>query len=143
MEIKLVIYNEPIPQGRPRFARIGKYVHAYDPEKSRKYKQQVRFWATQQLKKIDGFKPFENSLYVEVEFYLPIPSWWSKKKRMEAAQGIIRPTKKPDLDNLYKSITDALNGLVWKDDAIITDSHIKKRYTAELARTELLIKEVQ
>lgn len=143
MEIKLVIYNEPIPQGRPRFARIGKYVHAYDPEKSKKYKEQVRLWATQQLKKLDGFQLFKNPIYVEITFYLPIPSYWSKKKRIEAAQGITRPAKKPDLDNLYKSLTDALNGLLWVDDAIITDAHIKKRYTAEVTRTEIIVKEVQ
>ena len=83
-EIKLVIYGEPVPQGRPRFARIGKYVHTYDPVKSKNYKQIVRFWATQQLKKIDGFKPFENAVCVEVAFYLPIPISWSKKRRMDA-----------------------------------------------------------
>lgn len=142
-EYKIVIYGEPVPQGRPKFARIGNHVHTYDPQKSKNYKEQVKFWATQQLKKDCEFKPFENSLYVEITFFLHIPAWWSKKKRIEAAQGLTRPTKKPDLDNLYKCVTDALNGLLWKDDAIITDAHIKKRYTAELARTEIIVKEVQ
>ena len=143
MEIKLVIYGEPVPQGRPRFARIGKYVHAYDPAKSKNYKQLVRFWATQQLKKIDGFKPFENALVVEIVFYLPIPASWKKTKRMNAANGVVRPVSKNDIDNLYKSVTDALNGLLWVDDGIITDAHIKKRYTAEVSRTEIVVQEVQ
>lgn len=143
METKLVIYGEPVPQGRPRFARIGKYVHTYDPAKSKNYKQLVRFWATQQLKKIEGFKPYEAALCVEVTFYLPIPISWSKKRRLDASQGVIRPTKKPDLDNLYKGVTDALNGLLWVDDDIITDAQIHKRYTAELARTEIVVREVQ
>ena len=143
METKIVIYGEPVPQGRPRFARMGKFVHAYDQAKSKNYKQLVRFWATQQLKKVDGFKPFENALYVEITFHLPIPASWSKKKRMDASQGVIRPARKPDLDNLYKSVTDALNGLLWVDDNIITDAHIKKRYTADVARTEIVVKEVQ
>ena len=60
-EIKLVIYGEPVAQGRPRFARVGKYVHTYDPQKSKNYKQLVRFWVTQQLKKIEGFKPLEKA----------------------------------------------------------------------------------
>ena len=142
-EIKLVIYGEPVPQGRPRFARVGKYVHAYDPEKSRDYKQLVRFWITQQLKKIEGWKPLENSLYVDITFHLSIPTSWSKKKRIEAANGLIRPTSRNDIDNLYKCVTDGATGLLWVDDGIITDAHIRKRYTAELARTEIIVKEVQ
>ena len=143
MEIKLTIYGDPVPQGRPRFARQGNYVRTYDPQRSQDYKQLVRLWATNQLKKIDGFKTLQNPLCVEMDFYVGIPISWSKKKRTEAAQGIIRPTKKPDLDNLYKSVTDALNGLVWADDSIITDVKLKKRYTADTARVEMVIREVE
>lgn len=143
-EIKIVIYGEPVPQGRPRFARMGNYVHAYDPQKSKDYKRLVRYWVTEHLKKIDGFKPLENALYVDITFWLSIPSSWSKKKRIEADSGVIRPTSKKagDADNLFKSL-DALNGLLWVDDSIITDLHIRKRYTAELARVEMIVKEVQ
>jgi Holliday junction resolvase RusA-like endonuclease len=141
-EIKLVIYGEPVPQGRPKFARIGNHVHAYDPQKSKNYKQLVRYWVTQQLKKIEGFKPLENALYVDITFWLSIPSSWSKKKRIEADSGVIRPIKRPDADNLFKSL-DALNGLLWVDDSIITDLHIRKRYTAEMARVEITVREVE
>jgi Holliday junction resolvase RusA-like endonuclease len=141
-EIKLVIYGEPVPQGRPKFARIGNHVHAYDPQKSKNYKQLVRYWVTQQLKKIEGLKPLENALYVDITFWLSIPSSWSKKKRIEADSGVIRPIKRPDADNLFKSL-DALNGLLWVDDSIITDLHIRKRYTAEMARVEITVREVE
>ena len=104
----------------------------------------MRFWVTQQLKKIEGFKPLEKALYVDLTFWLPIPISWSKKKRIDADNGIIRPISRNagDADNLFKSL-DALNGLLWVDDSIITDLHIRKRYTAELARTEIIVKEVQ
>lgn len=36
------------------------------------------------------------------------------------------PTAKPDLTNVAKGIEDALNGLVWIDDAQIVDEHLKK-----------------
>ena len=143
MEIKLIIFGEPVPQGRPRFSRQGGFVKAYDPERSRNYKQLVRLWATNQLKKIDGFKTLQNPLCVEMDFYVGIPTSWSKKKRTEAAQGLIRPVKKPDLDNMYKAVTDALNGLVWADDSIITDVRLRKRYTADTARVEMVIREVE
>ena len=142
-EIKLVIYGEPVAQGRPRFARVGKYVHTYDPQKSKNYKQLVRFWVTQQLKKIEGFKPLEKALYVDLTFWLPIPISWSKKKRIDADNCIIRPIVKPDTDNIVKSVTDSCNGLLWVDDSIITDLHARKRYTAGQARVDMVVREVQ
>ena len=141
--MEIVIYGEPVPQGRPKFVRIGNHVHTYDPEKSRSYKQLVRFWVTQHLKKIEGFKPYENALCVDLTFYLGIPTSWTKKRKLEASQGQIRPTKKPDTDNLVKCVTDSCNGLLWVDDSIITDLTARKRYTSELARVVIKITEVK
>lgn len=139
--MELVVYGEPIPQGRPRFTKTG---HTYDPQRSRNYKQLVRFWVTQYLKKIPGWKPFENALCVDLTFYMGIPSSWTKKKRIGASMGQIRPIARTgDLDNMVKSILDANNGLLWVDDAIITDLSARKRYTGELARVVIKITEVQ
>ena len=140
--MEIVIYGESIPQGRPRFTKTG---HTYDPQRSRNYKQLVRFWVTQHLKKIDGFKPYENALCVDLTFYLGIPTSWSKQKRIQASQGQIRPTSKRlgDLDNIVKAILDANNGLLWVDDCIITDLSARKRYTGELARVVIKITEVK
>ena len=126
--MEIVIYGEPIPQGRPRFTKTG---HTYDPERSRNYKQLVRFWVTQHLKKIDDWKPFENALCVDLTFYMGIPSSWSKKKRIQAIQGQIRPTSKRlgDADNLCKSVTDAISGLVYVDDSQIVNLGISKYYS--------------
>lgn len=140
--ITLVIYGEPVPQGRPKVARIGNRVVAYDPPKSRKYKDLVKLWATTQLKKVDGFKMFSGAVCVDITFYLPIRPSWPKQKRLDAEYGVLRPTKKPDVDNLYKGLVDALTGITWKDDSIITDASIKKRYTADTSRTEITIKGV-
>ena len=140
--MEIVIYGEPVPQGRPRFTKTG---HTYDPQRSRNYNQLVRFWVTQHLKKIDDWKPFENALCVDLTFYMGIPSSWSKKKRIQAIQGKIRPTSKRlgDLDNIVKAILDANNGLLWVDDCIITDLSARKRYTGELARVVIKITEVK
>lgn len=139
--MEIVIYGEPIPQGRPRFTKTG---HTYDPERSRNYKQLVRFWVTQYLKKIDGWKPFENALCVDLTFFVGIPSSWSKKKRIGASVGQIRPiVKNGDIDNLCKGVLDSCNGLLWVDDCIITDLSARKRYTGELARVVIKITEVK
>ena len=142
-EIKIVIYGEPVPQGRPKFARIGGHVHAYDPQKSKNYKQLVRFWVTEYLKKIDGFKPLENALYVDLTFYMSIPSSWSKKKRIEADSGVIRPISKKagDADNLCKSVTDAISGLIYVDDSQIVKLGVSKYYS-DTPRCEMIVTSV-
>lgn len=63
-----------------------------------------------------------------------IPRSWSKKDRAAALAGRILPTPKPDADN-HGKIIDALNKIVWHDDAQICDSRIIKRYSASPALT--------
>lgn len=134
--MEIVIYGEPVPQGRPRFTRTG---HTYDPQKSKNYKQLVRFWVTQYLKG-KPFKPYEDALCVDLTFYVGIPTSWSIKKRIQADNGQIRPTaRNGDLDNLTKAILDACNGLLWVDDAIITDLSARKRYTGDVARVVMKV----
>lgn len=139
--IGLVIYGDPVPQGRPRFSRNG---HTYSPQRSAEYRQWVRLNMINHVRKY-AQKPLEKAVLLYITFYMGIPTSWGKQKRMEAAQGKIRPTGKRsgDLDNLVKMIQDAGNGILWADDSIITDLVIKKRYTAELARVEITATEVQ
>ena len=46
-------------------------------------------------------------------------------------ENIISPTKKPDVDNIAKSILDALNGFVFKDDNQVSKISVEKRYALE------------
>lgn len=143
--VEIVVYGDPVPQGRPRFARMGNYVHAYDPQRSKNYKELVRFWITQALKKNTSFKPLKNACILDLTIYMGIPTSWNKTKRIEASEGVIRPIGKRagDLDNIVKLIQDSANGLLWEDDSVITDLHARKRYTAELARVEIKVTEVE
>ena len=43
----------------------------------------------------------------------------------------IRPTVKPDVDNVVKSVLDALNKLIYKDDSQVTDLLVHKYYSEE------------
>ena len=135
----ITIIGEPVPQGRPKFVRIGNRVATYDPPKSKKYKDIVKLYATAQLKRFDLIT---GEACVDITFYLPIPPSWPKYKRLDAEYGKIRPAKKPDIDNLYKGLIDALTGIAWKDDGLITDVAMRKRYTADQPRTEITIREV-
>ena len=56
--------------------------------------------------------------------------------RKRAAEGKIKPCKKPDSDNIAKAILDALNGVAYYDDSQIVELTIKKEY-GEAARVEV------
>lgn len=59
----------------------------------------------------------------------PPPKSWPKWKREAALRRHIRPSSKPDIDNLVKFVLDALNGLWWSDDARICELISAKFYT--------------
>jgi Holliday junction resolvase RusA-like endonuclease len=84
----------------------------------------------------------ETPLKLTMVVYHQIPKSISKVKQQKMLSGLIRPTKKPDTDNLVKCVTDSCNGLLWVDDSIITDLTARKRYTSELARVVIKITEV-
>ena len=59
-----------------------------------------------------------------------IPASWSQKRRQQAIDGTVRPTGRPDLDNVAKAILDGCNGVVWRDDVLVVDLSVSKRYAA-------------
>ena len=73
--------------------------------------------------------------------YIEIPQSKSKKQKEKMLAGEIKPVVKPDVDNVAKSILDALNGIVYLDDKQIIELDIKKIY-AETSWTEVKIEEI-
>ena len=61
--------------------------------------------------------------------YMRIPNSTSKKKKNLMRRGMIRPTKKPDIDNIFKVVADALNGVAYPDDKSIVDCQVRKFYS--------------
>ena len=135
--IRLTIPGEAVPQLRPRFARHGNFVQTYDPAKCRDYKTYIRLLAGKTYKG----PPLEGAIFLRVMVYRHPPASWGKVRIAAALAGQIRPTTKPDLTNLVKGIEDALNGLVWTDDARIVEQHTGKWY-ADRPRVEIEIKEL-
>lgn len=139
-EINFTIPGEPCAQGRPHFSTQDGYFRAIDPEKSRNYKAFVKYIAAKEADD-QGWLYTELPIKVNIKAYLPIPSSKSKKFKADAIAGIERPTKKPDVDNLFKSITDAMSGILYKDDKQIVSATIGKWY-AEEPRAEVHIEVV-
>ena len=55
--------------------------------------------------------------------------------------GIIRPIKKPDMDNVIKVIADSLNQIAYRDDTQIVDCQCRKFYS-EQPRVEIKIRQI-
>lgn len=136
--MKLIIKGQPIPQGRPRFANRGKFTTTYDPPKSKAYKEEVKRQASEQYKKT----PITGALKCCVSVYRPLQKNGSKKLKKAKLSGEVRPIEKPDVDNYFKSVTDGMKGIVWKDDNQIVDAEIHKYYSDQ-PRVEVEIEELE
>lgn len=125
--IQFEIPGQPVAQGRPRASTRGGFVKMYDPPESKRYKQHVRSAAIPYAPK----EPLEGPLEVRMTFYRRTLKSFTKKEEREAADGILRPTTRPDSSNYIKGVEDALNGLMWKDDSQIVTLIAEKYYSDE------------
>ena len=139
--MKYIFDIVPEPQGRPRFARRGKFVQTYDPPKSKKFKTELRRLAEIEYAEQPYHAEQRKPIIIELKLYIPMLKSFSKIKRLKATDGILRPTTKPDIDNYIKGILDSLNGLFWYDDGQIVEIHAGKYYS-DSPRIEMEIKEV-
>lgn len=110
--------GEPVGKGRPKFVRRDSYVTVRTPEKTAICENLVKL---EYQKQISGNKAaffrFDDNipLSLEIKAFFGIPKLTSKKRRALMEEGKIRPTKKPDIDNVFKVIADSLNGIAYKD----------------------------
>lgn len=140
-EIRFTVPGNPVPMGRPRSRIVKKhdgsaFVTHYTPEKTRSEEAVIRYYATQAM---DGRDLMSGPLEIYICAYREIPASWSKKKIKQAMAGEIFPVKKPDYDN-YAKMQDALNRVIWDDDAQIVDAHIYKRFSAR-PRLSVIVKQ--
>ena len=121
--IEIRMDGQPIGKGRPRFSR--KSGTAYTPDKTARYEERLA-WAAQIV--MAGRPLLEGPLTVAVLAFMEIPASKPARWKDAAIAGSIRPTTKPDVDNIAK-ILDGLNRIVWRDDAQIVHLAVTKRYS--------------
>lgn len=129
--IKFTVPGEPYGQARPRFSAANGKVHTYNTDESRNYKTQVKLIAQAETKKQEWTFAESEGVGMNVYAYMSIPKSETKKFHAAAVAGDIRPTKKPDVDNIFKAVSDALNGVIYKDDKQIIHSRVEKYYSDE------------
>jgi len=117
--MKFIIRGEPIPKGRPKIATINGHAVAYTPKRTRDAETDIRAQITTQLP--NGFIPFECPLKVSIIVRKTKPKSAPKKKETF-------PITNPDIDNYLKIYLDAMNKVVFRDDALILEIYAKKEF---------------
>lgn len=116
------------PQGKARArtfynSRAGK-MQSITPEQTKSYEDLIRW----KYKAAGGEYYGEKTLQVSIQAYYPIPKGFSKAKVNDAIGGNLRPTTKPDCDNIIKVVLDALNGVAYYDDKQVICVSCNKYY---------------
>ena len=135
--VTYIVYGEPVGKGRPRFARRGKFTSTYTPQKTKTYEDEIRMMAKAAM---GASEPLDTPMTVAIYIRVGIPASYSKQKRKDALAGIIKPMKKPDLDNVAKCFLDSMNEIVYLDDKQVVNLHVTKVY-AETPAVQVMVKE--
>lgn len=88
---------------------------------------------------MEGRKIIKTPVSALVIIGIPIPKHFTEKKRIEILQKNLKPVNGNDLDNFEKCIFDGIKGIVIKDDGLIIDLFVRKRYCDGEGFTEIYI----
>lgn len=137
-EVIFTVPGHPVGKGRAKAARRGKFITMYTPEKTVNYEGLVAHSAHAAMA---GRELILGAVLVDLDIRLPIPESWSGKKKKMAIDGLLMPTKKPDIDNIFKACADGMNNVVYKDDVQIVETSQRKRY-AETPGVVVIVREL-
>lgn len=135
MNLVFTIPGSPVAKGRPKLTTIGGMARAYTPAKTRNYEALVRVAAQEAM---SGRPLMDGPLHLYVGVYLGIPDSWSKRKKAAALEQLVLPTKKPDVDNVIKAVSDGMNTVAFTDDSRIVNLTASKRYS-DMPRVEVVL----
>src|SRR3990167_6626040 len=140
--VEFIIHGNPVAQGRPRFARIGNHVRAYDPAKSRSWKEAVRWAAVEGMK---GQAILTEALEVHLVFWFSRPKGHygtGKKHDWVKDSAPTQHTSRPDTENCLKGVLDGMKGIVFRDDSKVVRLVAEKKYTTKAPFTSVAVKRV-
>ncbi|WP_085545990.1 RusA family crossover junction endodeoxyribonuclease [Burkholderia pseudomallei] len=138
--VSFVVPGIPVGKGRHR-SRIAhddlarEYVQTYPDRKTVKYEKSVAIEAKIAMR---GRPPVDGAVCLVVRAFYPIPSSWPQWRKREARIGLLAPRVKPDWDNIGKACSDAMNGVVYRDDVAIVTACVLKRYSLD-PRVEIAV----
>ena len=117
MYLSLLILGAPVGKERPRVTRNGK--HTYTPPKTKNYATMIKTLYVRSHGTLMAFPP-KQKIYMAMMVYF-------------------KNDVRPDLNNVERLITDALEGLSYKNDKVVACSYKDYDYDKEKPRVELLM----
>ena len=121
------VEGQPVGKARARTVARHGFVQSYTPQKTRDYETKVK----EAYIKAGGEMFPDEPLGILITAYFEVPKSYSKKKTAACHAGEIKPTGKPDLDNIAKLVLDALNGVAFKDDSRVCKLYVGKHYAPD------------
>ncbi len=120
--ITFTVETEPVAQPRPKVSTRGGFARAYVAAKHpvHQYRQNIALAAKFALV---GHEMAIGAVKLQIEFVMPRPKAYTWKKRVMPRMPDIR---KPDWENLAKSVCDAMSGIVYRDDSQIVNASVLK-----------------
>jgi Holliday junction resolvase RusA-like endonuclease len=101
---------------------LGRGGNVYTPKESRAYERRARVLALQ-AGKLSREWPFATELPVALTLDIYFPN-----------------ERRHDIDNVAKSVADAGNRVLWRDDSQIHELHVYRRIDAERPRVEVCVR---
>ena len=109
----------------------------YTPNKTKDYEFLIQQYFKMKYPRVSEI---QGRVSVEIIAYISIPKATSKKNRELMLNNEISPTKQPDVDNIAKSILDAMNRFIIHDDNQVSKISVEKRY-GEVEKVKIKIEE--
>jgi len=131
-ELSFTVYGDPKPQGSPqhRFVpNLGRSI-AHEKPSLKEWRRRVAMGAQAHVDSV----LFDGAVELELTFLILRPKSAPKKRRY--------PTTQPDYDKLARSIGDALEKVLYRNDSQIVDAHVRKRYTLGAPGVHVVLREI-
>ena len=144
--IAFTVHGSPIAQPRQRHRVVAAhgriFATNYTPAKApvNQWKSDVKMAAVNALPNPGAasmLSLYRGPAWIHIWLYLPRPASKSRKKDPD---GSIPCTSKPDIDNCYKAIADALTGVLVADDRQFCEIQVRKYYAEKDGRPRAEIK---
>jgi len=134
-KVEFTVIGHAKGKARPRMTRRGR---VFTPQGTINYENLVKISYQNEC----GEVYLEGALACKIDIYHKIPKSMSKKNRLLIAEGKLHCEKTPDLDNVAKSVLDALNGCCFNDDRQVVELHVY-RYYSDHPRVDVLLEELE
>ncbi len=127
--IEFTVPGKPFAKQRARVVRIrGQFPHAFTPKETVAYENLIKLTFAGAVG--GSFQPHDGPVLLTIRAYFPLPKSKPKWLQERVMWDRVHVLTRPDWDNVGKIVSDALNGIAYRDDSQITEATVFKIYSA-------------